>query len=144
MPGLHLGDFYAEEHIGNAYVGLHRDCNESRPYPSDNAKCQIDVMFLTHPPSYDNVKLTRTSKDSYSNPPTHNVNLTFCVITWVWKAPLRYFKKLGNFTFKNTINIWGNVLNRDMIWISEIPLALSRKFFLCSILSSANRNLLMK
>ena len=28
----------------------------SRPYPSDNAKRQFDVMSLTHPPTYYNVK----------------------------------------------------------------------------------------
>ena len=28
----------------------------SRPYPSDNVKRQSDVMFLTHPPTYENVK----------------------------------------------------------------------------------------
>ena len=28
----------------------------SRPYQSDNAQCQSDVMFLNHPPTYHNVE----------------------------------------------------------------------------------------
>ena len=30
--------------------------NNDHPYPSENAKRQIDVMFLTHPHTYQNVK----------------------------------------------------------------------------------------
>ena len=38
-----------------------------------------------------------TSKDPFqTHPPTHNVKLTFCVVTWVWTVPLVYLK-LYNF-----------------------------------------------
>ena len=30
-----------------------------------------------------------TTKDPFSNSPTHNVKLTFCIVTLVWTAPLR-------------------------------------------------------
>ena len=34
---------------------------ESGPYPSGNAKPQIDVMFLRHSPTYDNASVTMVS-----------------------------------------------------------------------------------
>ena len=38
------------------YVNYEIFTKGSRPYPGDNEKRQFDVMFLTHPPTYDNVK----------------------------------------------------------------------------------------
>ena len=67
--------------------------------------------YIFEPPTYDNLKhcslyekesicvITANAKDSFSNPPTNNINLTFCVVNGVWKAPLCSYYKEGRGLF---------------------------------------------
>ena len=68
----------------------------SRPYPSDNAKRQIDVISgwvgLKRSPltlCCNNMYITLDIIIGGWVGQKNNVNLTFCVVTWVWTAPLK-------------------------------------------------------
>ena len=117
---LNLYIFY-----GGSYTCVSFDATKgSRPYPSYNAKHQINVMFLTHPPTYDNVKRCSLHLEKVYMPLQHNVKgLLFKPIhpsitliwrfAWVWMAlQSRYY----NFNF---CVIRFSTLNKNRLQLSK-------------------------
>ena len=65
----------------------------SRPYQSDNSKCQIDVMFLTLPPTYGNIRRCSLYLENVYMLLLHNVKgllfkPTHPLITSIWRFAL--------------------------------------------------------
>ena len=74
-----------------------KQTNDSRPYPGDNTKHRIDVMFLTHPPiTYDNVKCCSLHLKKVYMSLQHNVKgLLFKPIHPSITSILRFVLSLG-------------------------------------------------